>query len=159
DASRAFYARRLERLAEAAEVWAVAVGIVLVRANEAIEAGRRETAVARERHAIAVVSILVIAERLAPILVAVEDPQTIATAERCGEVAAVWREREQKSDIREIAGNSPNELAGLAVEYVNCSTVVELFRISPGCDRRSIRADRYGVHGAHVLGSDRNPDR
>src|SRR5215469_5380479 len=57
DTPRKFSARRLERLADAVEVGAVAVGIVLIRANRAIVAGRRETAVARESRAISWESI------------------------------------------------------------------------------------------------------
>ena len=87
------------------------------------------------------------------------DPQAKATVERCGEVAAVWREREEFSDILEVVRNSPNEVSGLAVEEVDRARAVTALRPSPGCDRRPIRADRHSVHVAHLLGPDRYPDR
>jgi len=74
DTKRAMSAQRLERLADATKVWAVAARIVPVRAKQAIVAARHETAVAREHRAITEVSVLVVAERLAPILALVEDP-------------------------------------------------------------------------------------
>ena len=88
-----------------------------------------------------------------------ETQKAIATAERCGEIAAVCRERKEMNYITEIVGNSPNQVSGLAIEYVNWMFAVAHLGPSPGCDRRPIRADRHSVHVAHLLRPDRNPDR
>ena len=53
DAVRAMSARRPDRLADAAKVWAVVLRVVLVEANQSVIGRRRETAVGRERCAVA----------------------------------------------------------------------------------------------------------
>ena len=99
-------------VAGAAEVWAGAVRIVPVKANEPVEACCRETAVARERRAVAIVSILVVAEGFGPILVAVEDAEAVGTAERCGEITAVRRKgQEKRCNCRRIRMNPLYQIA------------------------------------------------
>ena len=110
DALWVIFARGLDRLADAAKVRAVAVGVVRVKTNLSVIGSCRETTVTREICAVAVVSIVVVAERLAPILVPVEDPQAFTCGKRRGEVATVRRENKELRDFRQILVNSSNQV-------------------------------------------------
>ena len=160
DAAREMSGRRWNRLTDAAKVWALVRWVVFVETDQSVKGRRRETAVARERRAITMISVWGVAECHLPIPSPVQDPQAIAIAERGGEITAIGRKCQGTRDVWQIVVNAPNEISGFAVEEVD-RVVVALNSLRPaaGRDRRSVRADRHCIDPSNVLWPDRYPDR
>ena len=112
DAAREMSGRRWNRLTDAAKVWALVRWVVFVETDQSVKGRRRETAVARERRAITMISVWGVAECHLPIPSPVQDPQAIAIAERGGEITAIGRKCQGTRDVWQIVVNAPNEISG-----------------------------------------------
>src|SRR4051812_7245555 len=113
--SRGKPARRASWLADAVEIWTIAVWVVPVQPDQAILARGRQTAVTGEGGAAAWGSVFLVAKGHAPTPVSVEDPESFPASKRDGEVAAVRRKSQGFRIIGQVAINSLNEVSRVAV--------------------------------------------
>jgi len=105
-----------DRLADAVKVRTLVGGIITVQTYQAIPARCCEAPVARERCPIAARSILILAEDLAPMFVAVEDSQSLSIAIQDGKEAAVRRKLQAIGISWNVAANALNEVSRFAIE-------------------------------------------